>query len=104
MNYVELKDFAYKLKNKLCEDVNGKVTYTIYNNQESIALNIEFKDFHYTTLVTDIQDKIYQNVTIEEISESIKKDYKNEIMNSFFKSEHRKRIDNERKVIGLEYC
>lgn len=102
MEYSIIKDFAYKVKGKLCEDVNGKITYIIYGAQDSIAINIEFKDFQFTTLITEIQDKIYQEVSVDSICEEIKKEYREKILNAFFKSEQRKRLDSARRDMGLE--
>ena len=102
LNYSDFNDFAYKVKNKLCEDINGKVTYVIYSSQDGIVFNIEFKDFKFSTLVTEVQDKIYQGLSVDSICEDIENEYKAEVLKSIFKSDHRKKMDSERKLISVD--
>lgn len=98
MNFNELKDIALAVRTRLYEELNGRITFTIYEEQDSITVHVKFKDFDYKALIDDIPGKIYAGVTVNDICASLIKDYKYQINKAFFKSDYRKRKDAERKL------
>ena len=98
MNFNELKEFAFKLRTRLYEELNGRIKFTIYEEQQSITVHVIFKEFNYKVLIDNIPDKIYAGTTINDICDGILKDYRKQILKAFFKSDYKKRIDSERKL------
>ena len=102
MNFEELREFSMKIRNRLYDELNGVIRFSIYVEHKSISFNISFKDFTYSTLITDVDEKIYDGVTVEEIVDQILKDYKAQIIKCFFKSEYKKKRDRNRLLGCLE--
>lgn len=93
-------DFAMAVRNKVKSEVNGIVKFEIYENINTIIFKIYFKEFNFSFGIDDVSDAIYHGTT-DEIVEKILGCYKKTILNSFFKSDDRKRRD-ERKRLGIE--
>lgn len=85
-------EFAMGVKEKICEDVNGRVVFEAYENIDTIVFKIFFKDFSFSYPVNEIQDKIYSGTT-GQVVEDFKKAYWASIKRAFFKTENHKRRD-----------
>lgn len=96
-------DFATSVRDRLREEINGVVRFEIYEPIDSVIFKIYFKDFNYSYGVNNIQDIIYSE-DAEDISSEILSNYKKVILNSFFKSEDRKRREESKRLgISEEY-
>ena len=99
MGYEDLKEFALKVKSKLYDELNGRITFEIFENQDAILFEINFKDvFSHKEVISNIQNKIYKGVTSDEICDDILKSYKKQVLKAFFKSRYKKEKDAERKT------
>lgn len=85
-------EFAKGIKNKLYEDVNGRIKFEIYDHIDTVVFKIFFKDFEFSYAVNDVQDMIYSG-SVDGLPDIIKKEYMKEIKRAFFKSESHKRRD-----------
>ena len=90
-------DFAMGIKTKLCEDINGRVVFEIYQDIDTVIFKINFKDFDYSYAVNNVQDRIYSG-TVDEIPEDFKNNYMKAIKKAFFKTEKHKRRDEMVKL------
>ena len=90
-------DFAMNIKSKLCEDVNGRVIFEIYDPIDTVVFKIFFKDFDYSYAINNVQDRIYSG-TASEVPEEIKRQYMTTIKKAFFKTENHKRRDEMAKM------
>lgn len=89
-------NFAVSIKEKLREEVNGIVKFEIYEPIDSIIFKIYFKEFTFSYGIKDVQDIIYYGNS-EETVQNILKAYKTTILNGFFKTEERKKREEEKK-------
>lgn len=85
-------DFAMGIKSKLCEDVNGKITFEAYPPIDTVIFKVNFKNFEYAHAVNNVQDRIYSG-TVDDITEEFKKEYMTSIRKAFFKTDNHKRRD-----------
>ena len=90
-------DFARGIKNKLCEDLNGRIVFEIYAHIDTVIFKIFFKDFDFSYAVNNIQERMYAG-SVDEIPEEIKHEYMKAIKRAFFKTEQRKRRDEMAKL------
>lgn len=93
-------DLAMSIKEKLREEVNGVVRFEIYEPIDAIIFRIYFKEFDFNYGINNIQDIIYDGNS-SDIADEILSKYKKTILNSFFKSEDRKRRD-ENMCLGIK--
>lgn len=102
MGYEDLKEFALKVKSKLYDEVNGRISFEIYEEQDAILFEINFKEaFVHKEVISNIQDKIFKGVTSDEICNDILNSYKKQVLKAFFKSRYKKAKDAERKANNL---
>lgn len=93
-------DFAKNIKDKLSNDINGRIEFEIYKEIDTVIFKVFFKNFKYSYAVNNVQDRIYSG-SVEEIPEEFKKAYMSSIKKAFFKTESHKRRD-ERAKMGIE--
>lgn len=98
MDFMELKEFAFKIRQKLYSELNGRIRFTVFESQNSISFTIDCKDVSYQTLLTDVSDLVYEGKPIDAICEDIMKDYKSQVLKVFFKSDYKKKRDAERSL------
>lgn len=92
-------NFALIVKEKLLEDVNGKVWFCIYPNADVIIFKINFKDFKFDYSVYDVSNNIlFTPNYASETTLKIKNQYKKSVLNAFFKSEKHKERDEIKKL------
>lgn len=102
MGYEDLKEFALKVKSKLYDEVNGRISFEIYEEQDAILFEINFKEaFVHKEVISNIQDKIFKGITSDEICNDILNSYKKQVLKAFFKSRYKKAKDAERKANNL---
>lgn len=102
MGYEDIKEFALKVKSKLYDEVNGRISFEIYEEQDAILFEINFKEaFVHKEVISNIQDKIFKGVTSDEICNDILNSYKKQVLKAFFKSRYKKAKDAERKANNL---
>lgn len=102
MGYEDLKEFALKIKSKLYDEVNGRISFEIYEEQDAILFEINFKEaFNHKEVISNIQDKIFKGITSDEICNDILNSYKKQVLKAFFKSRYKKAKDAERKANNL---
>jgi hypothetical protein len=90
-------DFAKNIKDKLSNDINGRIVFEIYKDIDTVIFKVFFKDFEYSYAVNNVQDRIYSG-SVEEIPEAFKKAYMSSIKKAFFKTECHKRRDERAKM------
>ncbi len=83
-------EFAQTMKDKLINEVNGRIEYEIYAKVDTVIFKISFKDFSFSYAINQIQDIIYSGQSYDELVEELKKKYMRTIQNAFFKSEYKK--------------
>lgn len=93
-------DFAKNIKKKLCNELNGRIVFEIYDHIDTVIFKVYFKDFDYSYAVNNVQDRIYSGI-VDEIPEEFKRNYMKAIKNAFFKNENHKRRDEMAKL-GVE--
>ena len=91
MEYQDYMDFCYKIKNKLREDVNGLVRFIIFEDQDCATFTLSYKQFESVHIVTNISEKYYIDYEVDHVVETIKEDYKQNILNMYFKSPYKKK-------------
>ena len=90
-------DFAQGIRKKLINEVNGLVKFEIYEEIDTIIFRIFFKDFDFNYGINDVQSIIYEGSSEEVICDILSR-YKKAILNGFFKSEDRKRQEEEKRL------
>lgn len=90
-------NLAMSIKKKLKEEINGLVRFEIYEPIDAIIFRINFKEFDFNYGINNIQDIIYDGVS-SDIADEILSKYKKTILNSFFKSDDRKRRDENMRL------
>ena len=99
MGYEDLKEFALKIKSKLYDEVNGRISFEIYEEQDAILFEINFKEaFVHKEVISNIQTKMFKGITSDEICNDILNSYKKQVLKAFFKSRYKKAKDAERKA------
>lgn len=78
-------DFAKKLKEKLLDEINGRIEFEIYPNIDAIIIKTTFKEFTFTYACNGIQHKFYNGDGTAPIVEDFKKEYIRTIKRTFFK-------------------
>lgn len=102
MGYEDLKEFALKIKSKLYDEVNGRISFEIYEEQDAILFEINFKEaFTHREVISNIQTKMFKGVTSDQICNDILNSYKKQVLKAFFKSRYKKAKDAERKANNL---
>lgn len=102
MGYEDLKEFALKVKSKLYDEVNGRISFEIYEEQDAILFEINFKEaFVHKEVISNIQTKMFKGITSDEICNDILNSYKKQVLKAFFKSRYKKAKDAERKANNL---
>ena len=79
------------------EEINGRIEVETYPSIDTAIFKIYFKDFDFAYPVNNIQDHVYSGGT-EEIVEDFKHVYMAAVRKAFFKTENRKRKDQEFKM------
>lgn len=100
MEYQDYMDFCYKIKNKLREDVNGSIRFIVFENEDCATFTLSYKQFESAHLVANISakfDYINNDDVVEEIVDTIKSEYKRNILNMYFKSPYKKKREEEWK-------
>lgn len=95
-------EFSKNVKERLSEEINGRIVYEAYPAIDTIIFKVSFKDFDFAYPVANIQDLLYSGESAESIVENFKTNYLKTIKKTFFKSEQRKKRDEMAKMgIGL---
>lgn len=98
-DYKIFKDYGHAIRKKLMDDVNGYVTFELLPELDAIIFRIEFKEFKFKYIVTDVSASIYNDGS-DEVINSIEKCYRKAIMNAFFRTqENKERL--EKKKLGI---
>lgn len=97
MKYSEYKNLGYKIKEKLMEDVNGIISFIVFDNDDSLTIDIENDGFVCRYLLACVSVKMDMGRTVEDFVEDIKAYYDNQIHNKYFKSIYKKRREAEAK-------
>lgn len=93
------KDYGHTIRDRLVEDLNGKVRFEVVLEADCIIFHIVFKGFKFRYVVTNVSESIYHG-TSEEVVQSIEAKYRNSILGSFFRSDaNKERL--ERKRLGV---
>lgn len=85
-------DFAMSVKEKICEEVNGRLIFEAYEDIDTVIFKMSFKDFNFSYAVNNVQDRIYSGTT-GDVPDEFKKAYWTAIKRAFFKTENHKRRD-----------
>ncbi len=102
MGYEDLKDFALKIKSRLYDEVNGRISFEIYEEQDAILFEINFKEaFVHKEVISNIQTKIMKGISSDHICNDILNSYKKQVLKAFFKTRYKKAKDAERKANNL---
>ena len=96
-NNAMYKDYAHTIRNKLIDDVNGKVTFEVVPEADCIIMYIAFKDFKFRYVITEASQSIYHG-TSDEVVKTIEQRYRQSITNGFFRTEISKERLNRRKL------
>lgn len=92
-------EFAKNVKGKLLDEINGKVVFEVYPHIDAIVFKIFFKDFDFAYAVNEIQDRLYMSdAASESVVDDILHAYKKAVLGAFFKTDERKRRDEDRKL------
>lgn len=92
-------EFAKNVKTRLLDEINGRIVYEVYPYIDTIIFKINFKDFEFTHAINGIQDRVYTSDNAsEDVVEDLLHMYKMVILNAFFKTEERKRRDEDKKL------
>ena len=90
-------DFAQNIRGKLRDEINGVVKFEIYEHIDTVIFKIYFKEFDFHYAINEVQSVIYEGKT-EEVVDDILHRYRKTILNAFFKSDERKRKEQEECV------
>lgn len=90
-------DFAHSVRGRLKEEVNGMIKFEIYGSIDTVIFKIYFKKFEFHYAINEVQSVIYEGRT-EEVVDDILHRYRKTILNAFFKSDERKRKEQEECV------
>lgn len=91
-------EFSKNVKERLIEEINGRIVYEAYPAIDTIIFKVSFKDFDFAYPVANIQDLLYSGGSAESIVEDFKTNYLKTIKKTFFKSEQRKKRDEMAKM------
>ena len=103
MDYQDYMELGYKIKEELRKDINGSIRFLIFENDDCMSIDIEYKDFKFRKILVGVSEKIiYAGVPIEKVCKGIKEEYKTAILNMYFKSEFKKKREEEwRNVLPI---
>ena len=87
-------EFAQSIRKRLRDEVNGIVKFEIYGGIDTIIFKIYFKEFDFKYGISEVQSVIYDGNT-EEVVDGILAAYRKAILSAFFKTENRKKRDQE---------
>jgi len=87
MNYI-IKIF-YGIK----DEVNGCVRYEAYPSMDAVIFDIKFKDYVFKCPINKIQEKISNCVSVRDVVNYVKEEYRKALLSTFFKSDNRKMKD-----------
>lgn len=93
-------DCARSMKQKICNEINGRVQFEIYPEMDAITFKFIFKDFDFNYGINNIQDLMISDRTSEAVDEMLRK-YRKAILNGFFKTKERKEKD-KMEALGYE--
>lgn len=85
-------DFAQSIRERLRNEINGRIKFEIYEEIDTIVFKIFFKDFDFNYGINDVQSIIYDGSSEEVVCDILSR-YKKAILNGFFKTDDRKRRD-----------
>lgn len=94
-------EFSKNVKEKLSEEINGRIVYEAYPAIDTIIFKVSFKEFNFAYPVANVQELLYSGGSAESIVEDFKTNYLKTIKKTFFKSEQRKKRDEMVKM-GIE--
>ena len=100
MDYQTYMELGYKIKEELRKDINGSIRFLIFENDDAMTIDIEYKDFKFRKILVGVSEKIiYAGRPIEDVCNEIKAEYKTSILNMYFKSEFKKKREEEWKNV-----
>ena len=91
-------EFSKNVKERLSEEINGRIVYEAYPAIDTIIFKISFKEFNFAYPVANVQNLLYSGESTESIVEDFKTNYLKTIKKTFFKSEQRKKRDEMAKL------
>lgn len=87
-------EFAQSVRAKLRDEVNGIIKFEIFGGIDTVIFKIYFKEFDFKYGISEVQSVIYDGRT-DEIVDDILAAYKRAVLSAFFKTENRKKRDQE---------
>ena len=96
-------NFVKDVKNKLHEEINGRIIYEVYPEVDVCVFKVTFKDFTFAFPVDRVKARWIEEGKegIIDIVNAFKTAYKDAIMNGFFKTQERK--ERDRKLRGRSF-
>lgn len=91
-------EFSKNVKERLSEEINGRIVYEAYPAIDTIIFKVSFKDFDFAYPIANVQEVLYTGGSTESIVEDFKSSYLKTIKKTFFKSEQRKKRDEMAKM------
>lgn len=90
-------EFIKTLKEKLYQELNGRIEYEAYPSIDTVIFKVFFKDFDFSYPVNNIQDHIYSGDG-DTIVSDLKQCYMSAIKKAFFKTNYKARTSQEFKM------
>lgn len=96
-------DFVNDVKDKLHEEINGRIIYEVYPNVDICVFKVTFKDFNFAFAVDRVKVQWIGEGRegIIDIVNAFKTSYKDAIMDAFFKNDQHK--ERDRKLRSRSY-
>lgn len=92
-------NFVNDVKDKLHEEINGRIIYEVYPEVDICVFKVTFKDFTFAYAVDRVQVQWIQEGKegVIDIVNAFKVSYKDAITNAFFKTPERKERDRKHR-------
>ena len=93
-------NFVNDVKDKLKEDLNGRIIYEVYPEVDTCIFKITFREFEFAFPVNKAKEKWIEEGRegIIDIANDFKTAYKEAIENAFFKTPERKERDRKARM------
>lgn len=90
-------EFIKTLKEKLYQELNGRIEYEAYPSIDTVIFKVSFKDFEFVYPINNIQDHIFSGDGDTIISD-FKQCYMGAIKKAFFKTDYKERRIQDFKI------
>ena len=88
--------FCRRIREKLLDRVNGVVVFDLIMDSDAAIFYINFKDFHYKYVVTDLSTIMKEDGNSEKMAGIIEKKYKKCVNEKFFKTDFTRYLRQDR--------